>query len=535
MAILPANTDYTNRDFDALRARLVAQIRASFPAWSDLGVTNIGTILMESFCFVSDVMNFTQDHQSAEARITTAFQRKNLRALCKLINYEPALATPSTVDVTFTATGLAHNCIIPAGTIVQAPDARTPVEFRLLSPVTLTPGAPSAIGTVENSTIRQLVYTGTGRPDQTVTLPEPDFVAIVGSITGSTSGAWKQADGDNFLLTNPSDQLFIIQFVDNDDRGVIRFSDGISGAIPGDGESFSITYATGGGAKGNVAPHSIAVVVGPLYDVASDLVSVTVDNALGATGGTDKESTASIRVNAPASLKIRRTAISKAHFEADAVSLVPGIARALMLTRNEVDLVPPNMGRLYIVLVGNPPDFASIVKRDQVRRLFVGDTRATPPRPAPMTFQFDSSPDPDGVGVYPAPFLDLTFSAKVSLARGANPSAVRAAISKALADFFDPVSGGVTFGWFLRDLDAANSATVGQLPLSTLMGIIRDAPGVRSLSSVPGDFLIQADVTTPSGTTPGTPAHVDVDVPDEAFPRFLGGLNLMNGDTGGSF
>src|SRR5260221_284313 len=151
MSILPINTDFTDKDFTSLRARLFALIKSIFPTWTDASTANFGNMLVEMFAFVGDVISFNQDASAQESRIVTATQRRSVIALVKLLNYRPHGAAASTVDVTFVAPGgLVANLIIPAGTVVRT-QSENPVLFQLLSPLTLTPAQPNAIGTVENS------------------------------------------------------------------------------------------------------------------------------------------------------------------------------------------------------------------------------------------------------------------------------------------------------------------------------------------------------------------------------------------------
>ncbi len=38
MALLPDSVDYTDRDFDSIRARLIALLKSVFPDWTDFDV-----------------------------------------------------------------------------------------------------------------------------------------------------------------------------------------------------------------------------------------------------------------------------------------------------------------------------------------------------------------------------------------------------------------------------------------------------------------------------------------------------------------
>src|SRR5699024_3662003 len=54
--ILPPSPDYTDKDFDSLRARLIALIRSVFPDWSDFSGASFGNVLLEMYAFVGDII-----------------------------------------------------------------------------------------------------------------------------------------------------------------------------------------------------------------------------------------------------------------------------------------------------------------------------------------------------------------------------------------------------------------------------------------------------------------------------------------------
>lgn len=72
MAVLPSSPDYTDKDFDSLRARLIALVRSVFPDWSDFSVASFGNVLLEMYAFVGDVITFYLDNQARESRLVTA-------------------------------------------------------------------------------------------------------------------------------------------------------------------------------------------------------------------------------------------------------------------------------------------------------------------------------------------------------------------------------------------------------------------------------------------------------------------------------
>lgn len=67
MATLPESVDYTDKDFDALRARLIALIKSVFPDWTDFDVASFGNVLVELYAYVGDVLTFYQDNAPSTA------------------------------------------------------------------------------------------------------------------------------------------------------------------------------------------------------------------------------------------------------------------------------------------------------------------------------------------------------------------------------------------------------------------------------------------------------------------------------------
>ena len=75
MAILPGSVDQTDKDFDALRARLIALVQSAFPVWSDFSVASFGTLLLELYAFVGDVLGFYLDGQDTHAGVRQQWAR----------------------------------------------------------------------------------------------------------------------------------------------------------------------------------------------------------------------------------------------------------------------------------------------------------------------------------------------------------------------------------------------------------------------------------------------------------------------------
>ena len=133
MAILPANLDLTDKDFDAIRARLISLIKSVFPDWSDFEIAGFGNLLIELYAFVGDVLTFYLDNLARESRLVTATQRKNVIALARMLGYKLHGARAATAEELFSIPDTpASAVLIPAGTVVRTKEVTEPIRFQLL-------------------------------------------------------------------------------------------------------------------------------------------------------------------------------------------------------------------------------------------------------------------------------------------------------------------------------------------------------------------------------------------------------------------
>ena len=497
MTLLPASVDYTDRDFDSLRKRLIALLKSVFPDWSDFDVAGFGNILLEMFCFVGDVLTFYQDAQARESRLVIATQRKNVIALARMLGYTLPGAAAATADVDFSlAASPAAGVTIPKGTIVRTQEVTEPVEFQLLADVTITASASpaKATGTVEHSATYTQLFESTGQRDQQVVL---EYTPFLDGSAQVKAGSVDYTEATSFLDSKANDRHFVV-LVDDSDRATVRFGDGKNGAIPSG--TITVTYKTGGGKKGIVDAGKIAVVEGSFTDAHGTPVQVSVTNTKASSGGQDRQSIAQARVLAPASLRTLGRTVSREDFEVNARK-VTGVARALMLTSNETNTIGENSGVLFVVPAGGGAPSAAL--KAQVQQ------QVTTTFPCTLTF-FVSTQDPI--------YRTIDIQATLYLRQGQQAATVKKAVKKALADFFAvSLSDGtpnpnVDFGFNVKD---AAGQPAGEVAWSDVFNVVRDVAGIRKVTGF--DLNGQAE---------------DVKLKIEEFPA-LGSIALSNGDTGG--
>lgn len=503
MPLLGPSIDYTDKDFDALNARMRNLIRRAFPQWTNEQVANFGNLQVELFAHVGDVVTKYQDNQAGEAFLMGVTQRKNVLAHAKRFGYAPRGRTASMVDLTLeiTSGAPAAAVAVPARTKAKTESVVSPVSFETLAAAQFDAGTVGPIVvTAENAQQRSELFAANGRPGQELVLGATPFLDGSLELTAS-NGLFEVVD--NFLDSTSTD-LHVTIGVDQNDRARVRFGDGRNGALPSG--TITAVYKTGGGIEGKVEPGAVRRLEGAFFDAFGNPVTVVVTNAAASTDALARQSLDQIKMAIPESLRVLERTVAREDYEINA-KRVPGVVRALMLTSDQYTPIDENRGILYVVGPGGadvPVDVRAAVLE-----------MVTTTYPKTITFQ---------VEVRTAVWLDVNIAATVHLAQGANRTTTRAAILDRLARAFavEPTSAdvqaglplGVDFGWNLRD---SSGELAGVLDWSTIFNIIRDTPGVKKIPADAGLLL--------------NGVEDDLAINIVQFPR-LGTVTLTDGDSG---
>jgi hypothetical protein len=323
--------DYTSRDFEALKADLIALIAGrTNTAWDPTDYSDLGNVLVESFAYMGDIMSHYLDRIANETSIDTAIQKSTLLSLASLYDYKPSGPTPAEIQITFT--NISEETLdIPVGTQVMAPLSYGPftqVYFETSDSATaIIPGESITLVATEGKTVN------TDRPDQIDStynraLPSnlgtsdgsanqqffvPDSGIIDNSIVvyvgqGVAFGAWSYVD--NLLEYGPEDLVFTT-FRNDDDTIAVVFGDGINGSIPPSGQLISSIYKVSVGAAGNIKSLQIAeltFIPGNLDTQATSYFTVT--NTLPSFGGADSDSLTQLKKKVKAAVSTRRRAVT---------------------------------------------------------------------------------------------------------------------------------------------------------------------------------------------------------------------------------
>lgn len=494
------NLDYTDRDFDSIRARLFNTIGSVFPTWTESAVANFGNILIDSFAFVGDVLTKYQDNQARESRWSTATQRKNILAMIKLIPFIPTGATASRVDVTVTVVGgpVANDITIPDGTIVRTTSVGQPVRFETIGPYVIPAGVDVVPGiTAENSEGAEETYVSRGTANQEIELTATPYLDDSALVTAG-NGFFTQVD--DFLDSTSTDLHYTVT-VDQTGRARLRFGNGVNGAIPSG--TITITYRTGGGVAGVVDAGTVTVIEGTFTDALGNLVSLTVTNPNKSTEAVDRPSVGLLKERAPLAARTLTRTVSRDDYQNNALRLTE-VSRALCLTSDNDRGIRENAGILFIIPRGGgvPTD----TLKDSVLR------QCTVVFPNTITFNLAVS-DP----VYHR----VDVSTTVHFVRGQSPTVVKARIVENLTAYFAPelpdgtINPNVKFGFEYAQGIADDESS---MPWSDIFNAVRDTQGVRKIDDGPGGLLLNGESS-------------DVELLLREFPA-LGTITVIDAATG---
>jgi len=277
----------------------------------------------------------------------------------------------------------------------------------------------TTVAAAQGQTIsNEAVGTSDGSPNQTFALSTPSV--INNSIKVAINGlAYNQVD---YLIdSNSYDPVFSV-YTDSNNLTYITFGDSISGAIPPNGAPIYVTYRVGGGVLGNVASNTIryTIKVPSLSSIPTGLsvinqdISVAGDGA--ATGGADIESTDSIRVNAPLSIRSINRAVSLLDYATLAVQ-VSGVSKAVATADVYTSVT------LYLVPAGDPG-----VSSDNVTASAAFTTAAS----NVQTYLVDKAPANTYVTFQPPKYVGVYLTVNITVGTQYKQSSVVANVTSAI-------------------------------------------------------------------------------------------------------
>jgi len=364
---LPIQMDYTARDFDSIRGELLKISETLTPAWTDKQPGDIGVTILEAVAYLGDILSYNLDRTANESYLATAQTRESVVDILRLIGYE--LQPPSPATVTMMVRTNIDNVTLPAGFTVRTEE--TPfvpsLSYELLNDVQLglaglystsvdqlkvfrTFGEQSTINNnlvfVAGDTVLENMGDSDGSADQIFILRQ----APICLNSDGTSSIIITVNGDvwegktSFIGSEPTSTHFVYRIL-ADQTAVIKFGDGVTGAVPTINASLLATYRINGGVETNNA--GVGSING--YDAVNGVTQVY--NVVQPSGGSDEEDVDTAKKQGPLTLRALDRCVTLGDFEAMALKVPGGGLRAAKAKRGK----SPIEVDLYIATEGDSP------------------------------------------------------------------------------------------------------------------------------------------------------------------------------------
>ena len=448
--------DYTSRDYASIREDMIALIPNFLPEWTSTDPSDFGITLIELFAYMGDMLNYYIDRAANEGFINTATQRSSVLSIASLLNYSPSNGVPATVTLTF-QNRTDGPITVPAKTQVATTTTVNGLSKQVIFETDTSVVVPAAVGAIKGSAtvsstegttvLEEYLGDSDGSSFQKFTLSKNPVISKTTSITAN-GVSYNEV---NYLIDSGYNDPSYTVSTNADGVSSINFGDNISGRIPPSGAVYA-TYRVGGGSYGNVGPNTLTYLLLPA-------AGLTVNNQEAASGGAERESTDSIRFNAPFALTALNRAVSLSDYAALAVQ-VPSVGKAV------ADGTVYNNIALYVAPYGDTSLGTPGVSADGTSNSIFDNTANDV-----ADFIVDKAPATTTVTVLPPVYvpvyitLDLRIAAQYK--QTTVTSAVRAALTSLLSFENTSFSETVVLQYILSAIDNVKGVSYADVKLLT--------------------------------------------------------------------
>jgi hypothetical protein len=506
--------DYTSRDYSAIRDDMTSLIPDyTNNKWTNRDPADIGMTLLELFSYMGDILNHYIDRSANESFIGTASQRDSVLQISKLLGYRPVETTPASVTLTFynsTASTITVPALTKVATTVVSNSSSNQLIFETNSAVTV----PAKVGAVNGSiqvkatqgytVTSEVIGTSTGQISQVYKLAN---TSVINDSVSITIGGVNYVQVPYLIDYNGYDSVFTL-YTNAANSSYVIFGDGVSGRVPPNNVVIYATYRVGGGATGNVAANTIKTIL------TNSQVGLTVLNTYygvpadtgAASGGTDAESTDSIRLNAPRSMHALNRAVSLSDYAA--LVKASGVSKAAAVADVYTSVT------VFFVPYGD-----SGVESDLVTPSTVFNNTI----PAIRTYLTDKIPANTTVTFQPASYVKTELFATITILPKYIQSLVKTQVNAAISSLFsiDNVSFQDTI--YLSDVMSAVTSIAGVASVKVTKLVRND---------VDQTFVVNNKALTSSVATITTSVNHNITVGQNIY---VSGVGIGAGDFDGTY
>jgi predicted phage baseplate assembly protein len=317
--------DYTSRDFNTVKADLLARAERVVPDWTSRDQSDFGMVMVDLWAYGMDVLHYYVDRAAGEAFLPTATQRESVLALANLFDYTPRSRTSAQSVLTLANSGPTE-VIIPRYTrFVARYDGKTYNAYSY-SVSTINANTTGTVqlyeGTIVNDPAEVLTNSSTGDIGQRYTLSNRNVVrsSVVIRVYEDGLNPVLYRRVDRISTSAAGDRAYVVK-TNADNSTDIVFGNSVAGFSPPAGSKIEAVYAFSSGSAGNLPANSVA----SFYSITPDFI--TIQSSTSFSGGTNEESIDILKATVPSVIASQNRAVTESDYRNLALQ-VDGISKA---------------------------------------------------------------------------------------------------------------------------------------------------------------------------------------------------------------
>jgi len=367
-----AFTDFTNLDFDQIRASIKDYLRAN-STFTDFDFEGSNfSILIDVLAYNSYLTAYNTNMVANEAFLDSATIRENVVSLARNIGFVPLSRRAAKASISFIVTGInsqVKTATLKAGVVCTGNLDNTSYIFSIPEDVTVGVTNQEAIFSnvdiYEGTYLTKTFTVDTSQPNQKYIIPNPYVDTSTIRVNVNAGGTIDQYSAvDSIVGINSTSQIFLLQEV-SDEKYEIFFGDGIFGKKLSNTNQVNVSYIVTNGPAGNGA--SNFTFSGTIKDnndaVISSSIGVIVTNTA-SQNGDNIQSTESVRYYAPRLYSAQNRAVTASDYEALLPSIYPNIESVTAYGGEE--LIPPQYGKVFIAAKPKNSDYLSETTKESI-------------------------------------------------------------------------------------------------------------------------------------------------------------------------
>lgn len=371
-----AFTDFTNLDFDQIRASIKDYLRAN-STFTDFDFEGSNfSILIDVLAYNSYLTAYNTNMVANEAFLDSATIRENVVSLARNIGFVPLSRRAAKANISFIVTNInsqVKTATLKAGVVCTGNLDNTSYIFSIPEDITVGVSNQEAIFSdidiYEGTYLTKTFTVDTSQPNQKYIIPNPYVDTSTIRVNVNDGGTIEQYNVvDNIVGINSTSQIFLIQEA-SDEKYELFFGDGIFGKKLNNTNQVSASYIVTNGPTGNGA--SNFTFSGSIKDNTDASISATVGVVVTNTAsqnGDNIQSTESVRYYAPRMYAAQNRAVTAGDYEALLPSIYPNIESVTAYGGEE--LTPPQYGKVFIAAKPKNSDYLSQATKDSILNSF---------------------------------------------------------------------------------------------------------------------------------------------------------------------